>query len=541
MFEDSPPMVIPAKRTPRRSEQKKKDTNTPVRITRSRAKLKTKLSPLIDKFKKIPGQPSTVEKLRYRNQQMEDLRSLDALELQGICKDERVVYVGKIDAIFDIASHRTRLHFGEIEAIEVSSATELVEDEAAIAEEVVSGFSNWYNLKGFVPDFGLFDFQVCFGEKDDSSDRISVLEVNTVKRECDGMVLTPLDRNAGETLVMCPFVYYRAMMDSFVTNVGYRIVKDQEREVLAMVKMEVREEGLTKFARWDDKGSYGVSYVLPKHKDTSRFRPICPTFKEPMVKIGRVVAKALNHLLFQLPVDNHSNLQAVSSLAARLQRINRRIERGNREGVESASYDIKEMFNRLPHEDILEAVEWIDHDQRKGKLSVRVNTRGRGASFGKTTGADHRRQLDLFDILKFVRLELKHTYTYATGVQLRQVIGILMGKSTSLPLTCILCAYAECKFLNNLGVFRKRVFGIRLVDDVTLVTVGLSAQQRGAILDTFESCYPQNLVLKRSDTGSDTLHFLRMTDRIVDLCDGTNVARTVRHPVCRVAMVTEEG
>ncbi|GBG82374.1 hypothetical protein CBR_g34749 [Chara braunii] len=378
-----------------------------------------------------------------------------------------------------------------------------------LRQKVVSGFSNWYNLKGFVPDFSRFDFQVCFGEKDDSCDRISVEEVNTVKRECDGLVLTPLDRNAGETLVMCPFVYYRAMMDSFVTNVGYRTVKDQEREVLAMVKMEVREEGLAKFARWDDKGSYGVSYVLAKHKDTSRFRPICPTFKELMVKTRRVEAKALNHLLFQLPVDSHFNLQAVSSLAARLQRINRRIERGNREGVESASYDIKEMFNRLPHEDTLEAVEWIvDHYRRKGKLSVRVNTRGRGASFGKTTSADHWRQLDLFDILKFVRLELKHTYTYATGVLLRQVIGIPMGKSTSPPLACILCAYAECKFLNNLGVFRKRVFGIRLVDDVTLVTIGLSAQQRGAILDTFESCYPQNLVLKRTDTGSGTPPFL---------------------------------
>ncbi|GBG81970.1 hypothetical protein CBR_g34151 [Chara braunii] len=523
VFEDSPPMVTSAKRTPRRSEQKKKDTNTPVRITRSIAKLKTKLSPLIDKFKKIPGQPSTVEKLRYRNQQMKDLRSLDALELQGICKDERVAYVGKIDAIFDIASHRTRLHFGEIEAIEpvlnlaeslnakpaggqqqltcktlggntwvggwkklrksfgestiregktefllkagkkrfknggtfvfvhmrkwkpkarilkailvgilrnpkkisevyrwglkslmnlynvikdfskkstrkylrrlisrvvhdsfgFSLSADLVirvkfDDRIRLVElrklmndgimacelhvcirnramkkvrivwvenpsightlhnqrafasrdtatcvcagsphpkedghvcfrlcdddtryerlsntndiprldipnrisllrqEVVFGFSNWYNLKGFVPDFSRFDFQVCFGEKDDSSDRISVEEVNTVKRECDGMVLTPLDRNAGETLVICPFVYYRAMIDSFVTNVGYRIVKDQEREVLAMVKMEVREEGLTKFARWDEWGAMEPPMYSRNIKTQVGFDPYAP-------------------------------------------------------------------------------------------------------------------------------------------------------------------------------------------------------------------------------------------------------------------------
>ncbi|GBG80792.1 hypothetical protein CBR_g31348 [Chara braunii] len=107
VLEDSPPMITPAKQTPRRSEQKRKNTTTPGRVTRSKAKLKTKLSPFVERLKKTPGRPSTVEKLRYHNQQMEELRTLDALELQGICKDECVAYSGKIDAIFDIASHRT--------------------------------------------------------------------------------------------------------------------------------------------------------------------------------------------------------------------------------------------------------------------------------------------------------------------------------------------------------------------------------------------------------------------------------------------------
>ncbi|GBG85835.1 hypothetical protein CBR_g40645 [Chara braunii] len=299
-----------------------------------------------------------------------------------------------------------------------------------LQQEVASGFSNWFNLKGAIPDFIVFDFQACFGVTDDDSDKISLDDVITVKRECEGLVLTPLDRNAGETLVMCPLVYHRAMMESFVMNFGYRMVQECESEVLARVRMEVREEGLSKFARWDGKGRYGVSYVLPKHKDTSRFRPICPTFKEPMVKTGCVVTKALNHLLFQLPVDNHFNLQAVSNLVGRLQRINKKIERGKLGRVESSSYDIKEMFSRLPHEDILDAVSWIvDHYRGKGKSFVRVNTRGRGPSFGKTTGADNWRQLELDDMLKFVRLELKHTYTYATGVLLRQVVASRWGRA----------------------------------------------------------------------------------------------------------------
>ncbi|GBG71944.1 hypothetical protein CBR_g10881 [Chara braunii] len=86
----------------------------------SKAKVRTKLSPYVEKLKKTPGQPSTVEKLRFRNQQMKDLRALGALELQGICKDEGVAYNDTVDAIFDIASYRTRVHFGDIEPIDLS-------------------------------------------------------------------------------------------------------------------------------------------------------------------------------------------------------------------------------------------------------------------------------------------------------------------------------------------------------------------------------------------------------------------------------------
>ncbi|GBG62612.1 hypothetical protein CBR_g31248 [Chara braunii] len=356
-----------------------------------------------------------------------------------------------------------RLCDGDIQYQRLSNVNDIPRPDvpnrrSLLHQEIVSGFSNWFNLRGAISNFSVFDFQACFGVTYNVPDKISLDEVITVKRECEGFLLTPLDRNAGETLIMCPLVYHRAMMDSFVTNVGYRVVQEQESEVLARVKTE----------------------------DTNCFRPICPTFKEPMVKTGRVVAKALNHLQFQLP-DEPST------------------------GVESASHDIKEMFSRLPHEDILDVVTWIvEHYRGKGKSFVRVNTRGRVASFEKTAEADHWRQLDLDDMIKFVRLELKHTYTYATGVLLRQVVGIPTGKSTSPPLACILCAYAECKFLNSLGVFRKRVFGIRLIDDITLVTFALSDQQRDKVLDTFERCYPHNLVLKRTDTWTDTLPFLGM-------------------------------
>ncbi|GBG88680.1 hypothetical protein CBR_g48212 [Chara braunii] len=138
VFDDSPPLLTPAKRKPRRTDTKKKVVRTPGHATRSKAKVKTKLSPYVEKLKKTPGQPSTVEKLRFRNQQMEDLRALGALELEGTCKDEGVAYNGKVDSIFDIASYRTRVHFGDIEPIDLSIVADQPDEESATANDEVT-------------------------------------------------------------------------------------------------------------------------------------------------------------------------------------------------------------------------------------------------------------------------------------------------------------------------------------------------------------------------------------------------------------------
>ncbi|GBG72353.1 hypothetical protein CBR_g11930 [Chara braunii] len=354
---------------------------------------------------------------------------------------------------------------------------------SVLGRELREGFANWKNLRGPCPEFDHEHLQRCMVEDGGGNERLTMTDVQKVKKQLGEFVLTPLDRNPGDTLVTCPAVYHSAMMDTFVTSTGYRIVQQTEEEILLRIKEDVDRCGLKRFVRWDSKGEIGCAYVLPKHKDIERFRPICPTFKEPMVKTGRLVAKGLNHLLFHLPIDIHFNLQAVSHLVGRLQRVNRKVKGMKAIGeVRSASYDIKEMFNKLPHSNINEAVSWIiQYHEGKGQSFVRVNTRGKGASFGLTIGADHWRKLELRDIERFIQFELEHTYTSATGFLLRQVVGIPMGKSTSPPLACILCAFAEARFLCSLGKLRKNVFEVRLVDDVVLMTAFLSEKEHGKV------------------------------------------------------------
>ncbi|GBG80947.1 hypothetical protein CBR_g31504 [Chara braunii] len=289
---------------------------------------------------------------------------------------------------------------------------------------------------------------------DTETNWLEVDDVREVKERMSGLVCTPLDRNTGETFVLCPLVYHEAMMTTFVCNTGYRIMDKDEAAIFAEMKVDLVGFGLKRFVKMEKQGVIGNAYVQPKHKDLDRFRPICPSYCEPIVKTSRLVAKALNHLLFALPEAWHFNMKAVSDIVPRINKMNKKIQQRRSEGchVSSMSYDIKDMFSKLPHEKIIEAVDWIiRHFISKGKTAVRVNPRGRGSSFGRTTGADHWRTIELETLRRFVEFDLKHTYIKATGVILKQLIGIPMGKSTSLPLACIMCAHAEWKFLQGWG------------------------------------------------------------------------------------------
>ncbi|GBG64010.1 hypothetical protein CBR_g40255 [Chara braunii] len=154
--EPSPPMELPAKRTPKRGILK------PVKLTRRLTRSKSKkagggLTPTTNK-KNIatpiskrrtpthsptcpsaavltPSAKGTLARLHYRNEVLKELKTLDATELQCICREEGLHYDKKIDAIFDVADHRTERTFGgssagNVEVIKVDAFEDLGGDES---------------------------------------------------------------------------------------------------------------------------------------------------------------------------------------------------------------------------------------------------------------------------------------------------------------------------------------------------------------------------------------------------------------------------
>ncbi|GBG80120.1 hypothetical protein CBR_g30487 [Chara braunii] len=125
LLEGSPPMEMPPKRTPKRGPRSAAISG---RLTRAKARTQKTITPRKTPpsiCKKTPAAIGIAGRLRFEKRVLNNLKNLDVLVLQNICKDEGISYNGKFEAIFDIAAHRTHVAYGTDD------------DEEAIATPVV--------------------------------------------------------------------------------------------------------------------------------------------------------------------------------------------------------------------------------------------------------------------------------------------------------------------------------------------------------------------------------------------------------------------
>ncbi|GBG79017.1 hypothetical protein CBR_g28730 [Chara braunii] len=136
VFEGSPPMEVPPKCTPKRGPR---PVGISGRLTRSKARtqktiIPRKTPPSIRK--NIPTAIRIVRRLKFEKRVLSDLKNLDALVLQNICKDEGIPYNGKFEAIFDIAAHRTHVAYGTDDDEDMTETPVVCTEVPAEAEEV---------------------------------------------------------------------------------------------------------------------------------------------------------------------------------------------------------------------------------------------------------------------------------------------------------------------------------------------------------------------------------------------------------------------
>ncbi|GBG60807.1 hypothetical protein CBR_g12545 [Chara braunii] len=372
---------------------------------------------------------------------------------------------------------------------------------ARLSKKLADNFADlsWLGKGMGQMEFAQEEIEICVSKsRTDNCDDADA--VQRVREGLNGLVCCPLDRNPGDTLVMCPVTYAEGMKTTSTANDGYVIREESEDEIINLLHTEYGKRKFGQIGEWKKDGKLGRAYILPKHKDTAKYRPIYPTFSEPSGRACKKVARALNGMLFSVPESKHFNLKSVSELCDRLIGINQRMRRAYKDvQVLSDSYDIKDMFSRLPHATIVSVVDWfIWWFGSKGLQGVFVSKRGKGTMFSKGKSVDGFQFINFGMIREFVLFELGGCFTVARRVILQQVVGIPMGKSTSPPLACMMCAKAKWDFFVTLGNDRRLVAKLRYVDDPSVFVAfdsrrPESRRKAEEIIESFEVCYNKAL------------------------------------------------
>ncbi|GBG88308.1 hypothetical protein CBR_g46875 [Chara braunii] len=231
---------------------------------------------------------------------------------------------------------------------------------------------------------------------------------------------------------------------TFHWNHSFVPVQVSESEILAEMKTEYRRKGLEVTAMWGKGGKIGQAYVLPKDKDLERWRPISPAVHDPARLAGARVERAIRYMLLGLNEDRHFDLKSMDALREKCEKIQSYLRKKEGDAL-ARSYDIKDMFARLSHQAVLDAVRWIiEYHVNRGMLGVHVSRQGKICTMARV-----RRKQEGFVLLTFgliergVEYELENTYVQSAGEILKQQFGIPMGRSSSPALACLVCAKAS--------------------------------------------------------------------------------------------------
>ena len=186
---------------------------------------------------------------------------------------------------------------------------------------------------------------------------------NMLKR----FVVVELDKNTGKLACLCPVRFHRAMKRIFIDDAAhYEPIHHIETQLIIDEWAWVFD---TK--RWDtiapiDSGqtaSVPFAHILPKAKDTTRYRPIVSYARHPIRKVMSVCQRALMFIIATIP-QRHFNLARTQDFLHRITSFSQELKFLHGESVilMPFSLDIKEMFTGLPHPVIRTAVRWLlDH------------------------------------------------------------------------------------------------------------------------------------------------------------------------------------
>ncbi|GBG78725.1 hypothetical protein CBR_g27950 [Chara braunii] len=252
----------------------------------------------------------------------------------------------------------------------------------------------------------------CFKSESERCGAWTESEVRVWFSRYPDLVLAPVDRNPGDTAMICPVLYRHGFGSVFTWNRDYETVTEQEDEILAKCRRDFEEAGIVEIGKWKTDGRFGKAYVIPKDKDLQRWRPIAPTCNDPTVAAQRRGARALHCLIIRFSKTKNFHLKSTMELKSDLGKAEDMLRKEGCDRAMGRCYDIKEMFSSISHQSVRNAVsDLVMYFEEQGWRQVRVAIRGKLCQLSKT----YRKEAGFISVkLDMIRTivdyDLTHTY-----------------------------------------------------------------------------------------------------------------------------------
>jgi hypothetical protein len=349
--------------------------------------------------------------------------------------------------------------------------------------------------------------------KEKKGDFPTAREAYAVRRMLDGLVIGPLDKNAGELWMCCPHIYDKALRKTYGRKQGYSPVQPvrrtlqqirktgtqacmdeacngkhkgaaagEEQDIVRIWGEIYRRNGWQRYGRFNSQGGFNKPYVLFKAKNVTdptiraaklwKCRPISPGTKHPMRRILHLCGRAWSFVTARLPGE-HFVINHGGQVPAFLQEAERCLAPHGE--LAFMVHDIESCYPNMPRE----AIRFGLRDtlarvtRAHGYTGVQVPRFSTTKPCSWRRGAKSTRSLWLpfelmLDVMEFA---LDNAIIKMPSGQLRrQTCGIPMGDPISPGMTIGTCAWMEDEWLQTLTAQDKDHFmSRRYMDDILTV------------------------------------------------------------------------
>jgi hypothetical protein len=320
-------------------------------------------------------------------------------------------------------------------------------------------------------------------------------DVRAALKKVDIFVRSELDKNNGCLHVQCRKGWHADFQSTFIEDPHYERIHDTEQVVLRNQKVLFQHTNLRSIAPWQRTGSLPYAYILKKHKDVTKSRPVVACCAHPTRTAFAVTAKGGSLAILLLCDKFHIDVATVYQMVQKLWNTNPMCVPGQ---FAVASFDVKQMFTELTHEGVLEDAltffQWLHQCCGSDVFHVPKGKKEK-AVLGPAPCRTQAYEATFMDVYKALEYELENMVFKAGIVIMVQKTGAGMGGRMSPFGARVTCIVREHKWQMNVkAILHGPLRMTRLMDD----TQAVLDTRDIPVLDSYENdCYRKEIHLVR--------------------------------------------